>query len=230
MPKILISDYDNTFYTNEQDVLKNVHSIKKFRQVGNLFVICTARAPESIEEKMKKYQIECDYVISYLGAVIKQNNKRIYINYMDDEVIDFIEENLKKFEGIVIKKKRIDENALKNEIIGYSINTNNNRETVSNLIQFFNGKKNIFSRTFDNDNVYINNSLNTKLKAIDYLVNFLNISKDDVYTIGDYDDDLEMIQNFNGYRMKESSDLLVKNVNQYVSSVRDLVEIILNKK
>ena len=34
--KILISDYDQTFYLNDNDIEKNKIAIKKFREQGNL--------------------------------------------------------------------------------------------------------------------------------------------------------------------------------------------------
>ena len=43
MKKILVSDYDRTFYLNKEGIKKNIEAVEKFRKNGNLFVIATGR-------------------------------------------------------------------------------------------------------------------------------------------------------------------------------------------
>ena len=42
MTKILISDYDDTLYTDEISLKNNITQIGKFREKGNLFIIATS--------------------------------------------------------------------------------------------------------------------------------------------------------------------------------------------
>ena len=44
MKKILVSDYDQTFYLNDEDIEKNKTSVKKFRDKGNIFIFATGRS------------------------------------------------------------------------------------------------------------------------------------------------------------------------------------------
>ena len=44
MKKILISDYDGTFYHSDIDIKKNIDKIDEFRTSGNLFVLATGRS------------------------------------------------------------------------------------------------------------------------------------------------------------------------------------------
>ena len=59
--KILISDYDRTFYLNDNDMEKNKIAIKEFREKGNLFVIATGRSYFDFRNKAILYNIDYDY-------------------------------------------------------------------------------------------------------------------------------------------------------------------------
>ena len=39
MKKILVSDYDNTFYINDNDIKNNIKKVETFRNKNNIFVI-----------------------------------------------------------------------------------------------------------------------------------------------------------------------------------------------
>ena len=41
--KLLASDYDNTFYISDEDIVKNINKVKKFRK-NTLFLIATGRS------------------------------------------------------------------------------------------------------------------------------------------------------------------------------------------
>ena len=40
---MVISDYDQTFYLNDEDIEKNKKAVELFRNNGNLFVIATRK-------------------------------------------------------------------------------------------------------------------------------------------------------------------------------------------
>ena len=37
LKKLLVADYDNTLYTDEISLLKNINKIKEFRKLGKLY-------------------------------------------------------------------------------------------------------------------------------------------------------------------------------------------------
>lgn len=39
MPKMIVSDYDKTFYLNDKDIENNKLLVNQFRKKGNIFVI-----------------------------------------------------------------------------------------------------------------------------------------------------------------------------------------------
>ena len=53
--KILICDYDQTLYLNDEDMDKNKIAIKKFREKGNIFVIATGRSYFDFHNKVDLY-------------------------------------------------------------------------------------------------------------------------------------------------------------------------------
>lgn len=70
MKKILVSDYDRTFYLNKEGIKKNIETVEKFRKNGNLFVIATGRSFLDFKRKQYKYHFDYDYVILNHGATI----------------------------------------------------------------------------------------------------------------------------------------------------------------
>lgn len=63
MKKILISDYDETFYQSDIDIKKNIDEVTEFRTLGNLFVLATEKNYVDLKQKIDKYEIPYDYLI-----------------------------------------------------------------------------------------------------------------------------------------------------------------------
>ena len=72
--KILVSDFDRTFYTDE--IIKNVELVNKFVDEGNIFIIATGRPLYLLKPELEKYSIRYNYLICNDGAVVfdKSNN------------------------------------------------------------------------------------------------------------------------------------------------------------
>ena len=75
--KILVSDYDRTFYRNEEEIHLNVDSINNFMK-NNIFIIATGRSEFDIKRAITKYNINYNYLILNHGATIIKNDKVIY--------------------------------------------------------------------------------------------------------------------------------------------------------
>ena len=78
--KLLASDYDNTFYISDEDIVKNINKVKKFRK-NNIFLIATGRSYEEFMEKDNIYHIPYDYLILNHGTTIIKEGKVIYSKY-----------------------------------------------------------------------------------------------------------------------------------------------------
>lgn len=230
--KILVSDYDKTFYLNDEDIEKNKIAINEFRKRENIFIIATGRSYFDFHNKVDLYKFYYDYVIINHGATILDKNDNILANFpIKDEIIPEIKNDLKlekSIKGFCCSKleSRVDFNHKdltkinvgynsKDEAISINININNKYSQFINSYQIAETSLEIIS-----------NETN-KSKAIDLLLNRLNIKRQNVYTIGDGYSDIEMVKNFNGYAMQESVDELKNVAQKEYSSVSELINEII---
>ena len=91
MKKILISDYDGTFYQNYRDIKKNIDKVNEFRTLDNLFVLATGRSYVDLKQKTDKYEISYDYLILNHGALLLSKDLEILkVFTLDKELVDSI--------------------------------------------------------------------------------------------------------------------------------------------
>lgn len=237
MKKIIISDYDNTLYTDETNLLKNIEKIKEFRQKGNLFVIATGRSYQSLKVKIDEYSIPFDYIILSHGTVILNKDKKLILSYeIKKEIIENILQEITRFKNVIKSTKLFDvfkddvkeitksitklriltktyEDAL--EISKY-VNLNFSKDIKSYAIKT---TKYIFVEII---------SINTdKSKAIEELLKIENIGNDEIYTIGDGSNDIEMIEKYNGYGMTNSENCVLERARKLYDNVYNLIEEII---
>ena len=95
MKKLLVSDYDQTFYLNDEDIEKNKIAVKEFRNKGNIFVIATGRSYGDFMKKKEQYNIEYDYVIINHGAtILDKEDNIIFKAIMPNEILDSLKSDL----------------------------------------------------------------------------------------------------------------------------------------
>ena len=248
--KVLVTDFDGTLcnpHSDDIDLEANVEALKRFKEDGNIIVISTAREPGSLMKYVKQYNIPCDYVISYMGALIWDcvAQKYIYANYFSEKIAKKI---LKMIEPYV-SDCRLEiysdvENPSLDQHIGYIFwdeeNDVYNRMhesfgrpivDVTDFEKYY--KEDFFTRVFPGLFFFINNTKNTKCIALDALIRILiknNIINKDtpIYTIGDGIDDYETLKKYNGYRMEQSEKTLEEAYSKSVESVKAYIDMILN--
>ncbi len=67
---ILASDYDGTFHVDEEQTLKNLEAVKKWRASGHEFGLVTGRSYEMAMMAVKEYSLPLDFLICNNGAAI----------------------------------------------------------------------------------------------------------------------------------------------------------------
>ncbi len=230
--KILVSDYDKTFYLNDEDIEKNKIAINEFRKRGNIFIIATGRSYFDFHNKVDLYKFNYDYVIINHGATILDKNDNILANFpIKDEIISEIKNDLKlekSIKGFCCSKleSRVDFNH--KDLTKINVGYNSKDESISININI-NNKYSQFINSYqiaETSLEIISNETN-KSKAIDLLLNRLNIKRQNVYTIGDGYSDIEMVKNFNGYAMQKSVDELKNVAQKEYSSVSELINEII---
>lgn len=230
MKKILISDYDGTFYQNDIDIKKNIDKVNEFRTLDNLFVLATGRSYVDLKQKIDKYEIPYDYLILNHGALLLSKDLEILkVFTLDKELVDSILEyanNDKDIYDIVL-------------IDTFNKGINNTSNIVKIMLKLYNYDKalevknyidksytNIKSYLISEDNHYlveIVSSEASKSLMIDKILDKEKIVKKNVYTIGDGINDIDMIRDYNGYRVRNSCKELVSVTDRVIDNVSDLI-------
>ena len=225
---MLVSDYDQTFYINDNDIEKNKKAVEQFQNKGNIFVIATGRSYLDFKNKLDLYNFNYDYVILNHGATILDKDNNIFANYsIDSNIIKDIYEDLNIKESINSfncseLESRVDFNHQNLTKINVKYNS---REEAMRINKIINDKYSnyVVSYFVNTNSIEIISNQTNKSNAINILIERLGLSKDDIYTIGDGYSDIDMIKDFNGYAIKNSVEELKQVSIKEYESVSDLI-------
>ena len=96
MKKLLASDVDGTLYVDDKIHDKSVEYIKKFRENGHAFLLCTGRNFGGIKYLVEEYDIEADgYVLCNGSVVLDKNLNVIYSEEIEYSTIKKVFEDSK---------------------------------------------------------------------------------------------------------------------------------------
>ena len=228
MRKLLVSDYDQTFYINDEDIEKNKIAVNEFRKKGNIFVIATGRSYADFMKKKNQYNIECDYLIINHGATILDKKDNIIFNEkIPNEILDSLKfdlhiENSERNFCCSILESRVDfeyKNLTKIHV------KYNDLEYSNKILKKLEEKYNSFLNSYlvSGNSIEIISKNANKSKVIKLLSKKIEIGQEKIYTIGDGYSDIEMVKDYNGYAMKESVNELKNVALEEIESVRDLI-------
>ncbi len=233
--KILISDFDQTFYRNEIEVYNNVNLINYFKEnKENLFVIATGRSYEEFKKVANKFNLTYDYVLFNNGANIMNNNDEIINSiFIDNNVlkdlidnyltnnndIDFSYTCSNKLESRVLSRKNV------NRVGVYFKDDINSATEKNKLLHKYNELEITTGRR--SPMIEITSNLINKSTAIDILVNLENLSDYKIYAIGDGDNDVEMIKNYSGVTLKNGTDEVKKVAKNVYNSLEEYIKTII---
>ena len=240
MKQMLVSDFDGTFYINDEDIEVNKIAVRKFKEKGNIFVIATGRSYYDLKETISKYKIEYDYLIINHGATIINRNDEVIYNFtINSDIVSEVKkiyfENFKDNIYGSIKDKYIccreklsrldfDNNDLTK--IGIKCDDGKEQKRIFNLIN--NKYSDIINCYMLSENIIeITSKETNKSKAIRLLANYNDLNIKNIYTVGDSYNDISMIKNFNGYAMVNAVDELKKIAKGQCKSVSDVIKKII---
>ncbi|MCI8700130.1 MAG: HAD hydrolase family protein [Clostridia bacterium] len=236
MKKILVSDYDQTFYLNDKDIEINKNEVKKFKKDGNIFIIATGRSFFDFKNKVHAYNIDYDYVILNHGATTLDKNDNIISNFpIYNEVVGDIKNNICLEESLnnfccseLESRVDFDYDNLTKIHVKYET-----KEKAMQINDIINNKysRYVISYYVTCNSIEIISNKTNKSNAIRLLTEKLNIDTSNVYSIGDGYSDIQMVKDFNGYCMKDSVNELKQVAVSEVESVSELVkELLRNAK
>ena len=228
--KILVSDYDKTFYTDEENIKINIEKVNQFMKT-NIFVINTGRSYLDFKKKEEIYNIKYNYLVINHGASIIKNNKIIYNIPINNN----------------FKKQIINDLDIKYSTEIFTCSGLESRLTLENdnltkiHIKYKNEEKakQIYNKIINKYGNFVVVYLISKGKGIEIvsknankgiatkeIAKLENIKKENIYTIGDDASDLEMIKNFKGYAMKNATDEIKKYALKEFDNVYELIDLI----
>lgn len=224
--KIIVSDFDNTFYTAEYE--KNVQLIKSFIEKGNKFIIATGRPIYLLKPDIEDYNLDCSYIVCNDGGVIfDSKGKKIFEENIDKEVAKEVYELLSKddnFEEVFIDTAlnfSKDINDTFNAILALPKDKKIAQKQIDELMEKYPSIQGYISHRWLN----ILNKNSSKGNAIKMLMNMNNWSYDDVITIGDNYNDISMLENFNSFILKGDKNIEDK-AKYVVNNFKEMLEII----
>lgn len=226
--KVLISDFDDTLYINEDDVRENAKKIDEFRKNGNIFIISTARNYSAIKKACIKNNIVVDYFFCDIGATMLDfNGKVLYSQCIKEVDRKKIEEILDKYSKEIIINRYgtndIQEKGKKG-VVEYKIK--GNMKELSKIKQIVDNKiQNIKTQITEDSRFIIHTS--TKEEIIEIFMRNRGVKKSSIYTVGDEIDDLEMLKKYNGFRMEHCNQIVRENISNKVKSVSELINSII---
>ena len=231
--KILVSDYDQTFYLNDEDLKHNIIAVEEFRKKGNIFVFATGRSFYDFHRKIDKYNIPYDYAILNHGATILDKDDNIFANYsIPNEIIKDIKKDLqidKTIKGFCCSRleSRVDFDHSDLTKIAATYETTEEAMKISKAI---NEKYSKYINAYyvSKNSVEIISRQTSKSYAISLLLDKIRIDKKNIYTIGDGYSDIDMIKDFNGYAIKDAVEELKKVAIKECSSVWELINEIIH--
>jgi len=194
--KLLVSDFDGTIEIN--GLFRNCYIpngttsyIDSFIKDGNKFMIATARPYDSIIQDIKKYGIPYDYISVLNGCIVYDNKGNVLFSK------DMTELNTSELYRTYSCISFIDDVKYNDKILYYIFS-----------LAFLSDPDALFSYLKDSNltiqswflNTYnIVHPISNKVDGIRFIQELHGISDDDVITIGDSYDDLEMIKNYYSY-------------------------------
>lgn len=225
--KLIVSDFDGTYFTDDYNIKINNDKINKFRN-NNVFMLSSGRSYNSLKEMVNKYNIEYDYLSCCDGSILYDNKGNIIVKYLLNTTIIKKYLNLQKYVQIEKIQYSYDDDYYSklssNKLLGLNIVIKNENINNKFLKEFYLLKDRYLEYDFlvykHDDRTYFclkNKNIN-KSSTIDKLKELLKIKYDDIYVFGDNDNDYAMLSKYNGYYIgnveNNIKDICIKGYNQ----------------
>ena len=250
--KLLASDFDKTLLRNGAVTQEDLTAIRNFRQKGHLFGIITGRSISMITTDLEVLKVPYDFLVCNNGGILCDGNLNIINRH--DIPFEFVAEMIQRFTGKPIMLGVSDGDAFcslqtqqvektadfvspmktrrisREEILGAKkINSMIIREvketqTMALKEQLEAEYEGLVSFHFNNGTLDINEKSVSKKHAIYELGEHFNTNE--LYVIGDGYNDLEMIQEFNGFAVDNAVEVVKEEARAVVASVATCIDII----
>ncbi len=232
--KILASDYDDTLKFNNGISQADLDAIAKFRSMGNKFGIVTGRGSDSISEIRK---LPLDFIICATGSVIiDANGEVLYQNRCRfGEFIKMLLDYARSLDCWYFKYsldyEGFDVEPILDCIEGKDFEQCYTRFATEDKARRF---ADYVNENFSDTVVAYANGISVDIPAagrsktagiVEYAKRFENSV---IYTIGDNDNDIDMIRSFNGIAVSNAKQCIKELAMHQADRIADAIEFIIN--
>ncbi len=221
--KLLVTDYDNTLelhynFTNNSAILKrNIRALNKFRK-HNIVCIATGRHFDSIYPTLIKNNVKFDYLCTNNGGELYNKNYKLLFCIPID----------KKDLGIL--KKLTDKVFFRTTFNGdFVVSANiyiNDINKYDNLRNFLDFNLTCSFVEYKFPKIKIINKKCDKSNIINIIKKNEKVFDNNIYTIGDDINDLNMILSYNGYTLFTANKIIKKIALQCFDELNELIHYI----
>lgn len=229
MKKILVSDYDRTIYVDLDTTQKNIEAINRFKK-NNIFVIATGRSFEDFSSAFEKFNIESNYYLFNYGSVIMNSNKELVydVPLKEEEITEIISYFKNKKCEIVYCHEKENKKEINGKVYKIIIVYENKEEELKDYNEF-KEKYNYNCFTLTNHfHIEVVSKRTTKAKAINFISQKEQI--DNIYVIGDSENDIPMIKEYNGFAVEGATDEVKSIASKVYKSVESLIDELMEEK
>ena len=222
--KILVSDFDESFYNDEFD--RNIELVNDFVSKGNIFIIATGRSMHDLMKTIKDKDIQVSYYICSDGSTIyDQFLNIIYRKDLEDK-------DVRPLYNMLVNDKNIissyidtttgltgDVNRSANRIVGVFIDYEKALDLAYSINNTFDNAYAYLSKTHIN----INNKHVNKAISLSYLKEYYNFDENDIYTFGNDINDISLNMYDNSYILKSASEQIKTGFKHSVDSFEEVI-------
>ena len=225
---LVVSDYDGTIkrIDNLNEFKKSLKLLNEIINSKICFMISTGRMFDSMFKEIINYNIPFNYLTCANGNVLFDDCFNII---WKKKISPIILHELKAYYKYILSIDAKDEygNFTTKKAIEYCIELEQNNQIRKQLINQL-LYSNLFDYCTDGTNkfkIHIFNS-SDKVETIKIIKKLINISNDNIYTIGNGTNDLEMIKKYNGFilgnDMDNCEDYALEKYESFVSFLKDV--------
>ncbi len=237
---LLVSDFDGTLHTNDINIKINIKRIQEFINNGNLFMLSSGRSYNSLMGKVIKYNIPYNFLATEDGSHLFDNKGNVlHEDIMDKSIVNEINiiRSLNKHKDIqfgTTYEYYSEDKGLPVSSINFVIDKNMINKTFNKewscLKRKHSNEYEFLIYGYGNEYYYcIKDKGIDKKKPVDELAKILKLDFNNIFTIGDGDNDFPMIMHYNGYMIGDNESLKKVALKCY-NEVYELIDDIENQK
>ena len=199
---LLVSDYDQTLSMDDISFKINLLKLKQFRKQGNIFMLSTGREYSSIKSEIGKWDIPCDYMSCGDGVALYDCDGKPLIHYhLNKNDLDYSTYLKLKYNS------KIEITDINSGIDSFpdhriiQIKDVNYKNIILEIEKYFKQYLQYSDYIIKYNLICLIPKGINKSTTIKFLEDKLKLPKSAIFTIGDHDNDAEMIRDYNGFTM-----------------------------